>query len=133
MTLPSDVAVVIRGGASRDPSLMLEGLRSLIERGEPPRVSVFAESYDPAQPWSEAVTSVCYAARAPWGQVQVSTLRRLREAGFDLVDERTEIEAECHFHVYFTEPVTIRETTLFIECFDEPVPNPVPREERKRR
>jgi hypothetical protein len=133
MTLPSNVAVVIRGGAGRDPSRMLEGLRSLIERGEPPRVSVFAQSYDPAQPLSETVRSLCYAARAPWGQVQVSTLQRIRDAGFDLVDERTEIEAACHYHVYFSNTVTIRETRLFIDCFDDPVPNPIPREERKRR
>jgi hypothetical protein len=133
VTLPGDVAVVIRGGIGRDAESLHEGLQSMIAKGIPARVSVFALPYDPSRPFDEAVVNVCRAAHAPWGQVQVSTVERLRSAGFELADERAQDEEDCHFHVSFRPTVELWEAEAFIQSFDQPIPNPVSKDERRRK
>lgn len=130
MTLPGETAVVIRAGAARDPEALRDGLRELAAKGEPVRLSVFAAPYDPP-PMDQALEEVCRLAKARWGQIQVSTVQRLRREGFELLDERSPREASCHFHIAFTSEVTHLEAAHFIQCFDEPIPNPIPRDERK--
>ena len=130
MTLPGEVAIVIRGGSARDPDAMLEGLLLAAQVGKPQRVSVFAVPIEPTESATVALDKVCRAARAPWGKVQVSTVQRLRDRGFELLDERDDDERDCHFHVGFNESVTLEEVKRFISCFDEPQVNPVPKAER---
>lgn len=114
----------------RDPQYLLDGLMKLHAAGQPMRVSVFAMSPDDGSAHEDVLLDVCRAAHAKWGKVQVSTVERLEQAGFALLDERADDERDCHFHVAFSPSVTLEDAERFIRCFGEPVENPVPRAER---
>lgn len=135
MTLPeSSAAIVIRGGSTNhDPDVLLEQLIRLRDAGLPMCVSVFAEDRHPEDSLDQALEGLCRRAGARWGKISVSSVGRLRDAGFELADERNECEAENHFNVYFPSDVTRSHALRFISAFDKPMPNPWPAAERKAR
>ena len=73
----------------------------------------------------DAVSEICQIANLPYGHIQLSTVARLREAGFTLELDTGEGQADNHHSVYFVEPVDVEQVERFIQCFDLPVPNPV--------
>ena len=58
--------------------------------------------------------------RSPWGWVRVSTVGRLKEAGFPL--RRT--PPRGHLQLRFTESPTDETLEKLVEMFDEPIENP---------
>ncbi len=94
------------------------------------RLSVFAADPVPNHGEQEDLIGLCRSAQAPWTKVQVTTVQTLADAGYVLVDERDESEADCHFHVYFPRNVSESDAQRFIDCFSQPIANPVPKLER---
>lgn len=115
-------APVVRGGASRDPAAILESVLMAVERTGRPVLSVFIVEI--TTDFDEAVAEACRRGPVVHGKVQVATVRDLVEAGFVIADERTEDESDCHFHVYFPQPLTQSTAQAWLGCFDPPVPNP---------
>lgn len=122
----SDEALVVRGGVNRDPMRLLEEFKTQIALGDQPRLSVFAANPIEGEARMDTVRRIALEARIPNGKVQVGAAEALRACGLDLVDERDDDEAECHFHVYFPHAVAkLSESIMdWLECFEEPIPNP---------
>lgn len=130
MTRLSEVALVIRGGQGRDATQVLGGLRLLAANNEPMKLSVFGTSPEGDEGRTDTLVRLCREAKARWGSIQVSSVDTLAAAGFELLDERSVLEAPCHYHVEFSHDVTQSDIQRFLDCFDGPEPNPVPKKER---
>lgn len=128
----SDDSPVARGGISRDPTSLLQQLQDNIDDGDGPVLSVFIVEPNAERSAEQALVQACHDGPVMHGQVQVSSLGRLRSAGFLVVQEGNEGESYCHHHVYFEEPVTYSRAREWIECFDLPIPNPDPDRRRRR-
>lgn len=115
---------MVRGGIQRDAAIILEGLSLVVSVGKPAVLSVFAMAPSSGQGRDACTLAVCREAGLKNGQVQVSSAGRLRAAGFELADERSENESWCHYHVYFQAPVQQSTVRSWVDCFDDPIPNP---------
>jgi hypothetical protein len=68
------------------------------------------------------------AGKIPNGSIRVSTAGRLRQGGFPL----TEIEGPFHYNAVTGDTAGVEAMRRFASLFDEPQPNPVPRNERRK-
>lgn len=128
----SDESPVARGGTNREPMSLLQQIEDNIADGDGPVLSVFIVEPEQERSLEQALIKACHDGPVMHGQVQVSSLARVRRAGFLVVQEANEGEADCHHHVYFEEPVTYSRVKEWIECFDLPIPNPDPERRRRR-
>lgn len=122
-TLPPD-AVVVRGGACRDPNTLIGSVQYALERSGKPVLSVYIVSLDPDEGEDASVLTACVDGPVVHNQVQVSSVEKLLDAGFTIADERAPDESYCHYHVYFSEPVQESEAVAWMTVFEAPIPNP---------
>ncbi|GAA1909515.1 hypothetical protein GCM10009737_08500 [Nocardioides lentus] len=117
-------AIVVRGGAHKDVAAVVTRLRRIEGLGAPGKMSVGAADVVPPADESEVLHAICEDYPMVHKQVQVASLDALQEAGYDLLDERSGDEAECHYHIAFPEPVQESDVEAWFACFSDPVPNP---------
>ena len=123
--------VVVRGGQSRDPSAVLGKVIDNIADGVGPRLSVYCVERM-GSTVAQDVLRACTEGDIPHGQVQVGTTQRLITAGFSIEHDPSDGQAACHYNVLFGNEPKITDAEAFIECFDEPIPNPRGPKERRR-
>jgi len=123
-------ALVARGGVQRDPAVILEAVEDNLYSRNKAVLSVCCNDRAPGETAADWQARIVRTGRLKNGQIQWTTLGALRECGFSVVWEVDDGEAPNHHHVYFQEPVTESQVRAFVECFSEPQPNPVPKEER---
>jgi len=132
MPQPPHNAWAVRGGAVRD-ALILRGLvLEAVEDGDGPVLSIFCAAASTGEASHETLRRICEDADIPHGQVQVSSVGRLVEAGFEVKLAVDDGESELHHHVLFALPVTESQVQAFIDCFGQAVPNPTGGKRRKR-
>jgi hypothetical protein len=115
---------VIRGGVARDVAAIARKIEQAIDRGEGAVLSVFIDSRHEGESHDAAVTRISREADVRYGQIQVSTLGKIEEAGLRVEHDVLDGEPPSHHHVHFDVPVAESQVRAFISCFDEPVPNP---------
>jgi hypothetical protein len=71
-----------------------------------------------------SLTELCAASSVIHTKVPVSIVSRLHAHGFELVRDVSNGQPYTHHHVVLKEPVQESVVAEFIECFDEPIPNP---------
>jgi hypothetical protein len=116
--------LVIRGGQSREPSSVVRNVEGALEDGDGPVLSVYVGWPEGDENDTDVIRRVCEEAGIPHGVVQVGRTSRLQEAGLRLIHEVADGEPNCHHHVYFDTPVAESQAAAFIDCLDEPIPNP---------
>ncbi|WP_157560172.1 hypothetical protein [Microbacterium sp. H83] len=124
MRVSGDDDVVIRGGILADPEALLEALEDSSDLGEGPVLSVWVGTPAEHKSLAACVRDVCLGADVRHGKVRLTTSKRLRDAGFELEHDTSDGQAESHFHVLFPDDPTMVEVNRFIDCFDDPIPNP---------
>ncbi len=126
-------ALVVRGGQTRDVEDLRQKVDIAIEDGEGACLCVFADVDKSDEGPGMTLRDLCHESGIPHGQVQLSTAAVLAEAGFNLELDTSGEQARTHHYVTLREPVEQSQLLQFIECFDEPVPNPVPKVQRSGR
>ena len=121
--LPDD-AVVVRGGLFPNAEDVLDLILDALDDGDGPVLSVFAA--DPAAHGSvnSAISAACRGGQVPHRKVRVTQAGALRRLGFKLVQDSSDGQAECHYHVVFSGDPTIVEVQAFVDCFGDPIFNP---------
>lgn len=116
-------ALVIRAGKVRDVETLKPKVEDAIEDGYGAVISVFC---DVNRTDTEAMTlaELCVQSDVAHTKVQVTTVARLREAGFEPILDTSEGQRLTHHHVALAEPLQESALQAFIDCFDEPVANP---------
>jgi hypothetical protein len=116
-------ALVVRGGKVRDVETLKEKVDEAIEDGDGPVISV---SCDVKRTDTEGMSlhELCAESEVPYTKVQVTTVARLREQGFEPILDISDGQRFTHHHVVLEEPVQESRLQAFINCFDEPVANP---------
>jgi hypothetical protein len=120
--LPDD-AVVVRGGASRDPQGILDKIEDAIADGAGAVLSVFCVARE-GRDEASAILSACIGGDVPHKQILVTSAGALRQAGFGLEPDSSDGQPDCHHHVLFGGDLSIQRVEAFIACFDGPMPNP---------
>jgi hypothetical protein len=120
-------AMVVRAGVVRDVETLKEKVEDAIDEGDGPTISVFCDVDRSEDDAGLSFEELCAVSEIPNGKVQLSTGARLEEAGFRLVLDTSDDQARTHYNVIVAEPVQESELLRFIECFDEPIPNPKPK------
>jgi hypothetical protein len=118
--LPDD-AIVVRGGLMQNIDEMVEDARDEMARVGHPGLSVRAGV-------GVTLVELVRAGQVPHNQIVVSTAGRVRKDGYSFV----KIPGEYHYNIVLPslEPTTVAQLA---DSFDGPQPNPVPRNERRRR
>ena len=119
-----DNALVVKGGIVRDPQAVREKFEDAIADGYGPCHSVFVARSEGTDGGPMTLDEVCERSWIPNGKVQVTTVGKLRDAGFTFEHDPSDGQGELHHNVYLPEPVTESDICSFIDCFDEPVQNP---------
>lgn len=132
MSQPHENALVVRGGETRDPSVVTDNLKQLTHLGKPPILSVFADTPLEGEKQEQCVLRICTEANIKNGKVQVAPAGMLLSAGFDLV-HKPENGVSTHYNVSFTVPVQHFEVQTWLACFGEPIPNGNPNRKTKGR
>lgn len=103
-----------------------------IEDGDGAVLSVFCDvSRTVHEHPGMSLVELCIVSDVIHSKVQVSTVCRLEEAGFQLEADITDGQPHTHHHVLFEEPVQESTLSAFIQCFDEPIPTPSGGKQRK--
>lgn len=121
---PPDNWFVVRGGLFAEPENLLLAVTDALEDGFGPTASVHAGVQQDGETFEAALERVCKLGGIKHGQVRVTTVSRLIDAGFTVELDTSDGQPACHHNVVFTEPPNIDQAKLFVECFDAPVPNP---------
>lgn len=123
MPLHSD-ALVVRAGKVRDVETLREKVNEAIEDGDGAVISVFCDVRCTDATDGMTLHELCAESEVVHSKVQVTTVARLREQGFEPILDVSDGQRFTHHHVALAEPV--QESTLqrFIDCFGEPVANP---------
>lgn len=108
----------------------MEDVLDNLDSSNQPVLSVFSCEQGPDETLSDWEDRICRTAGLRHNKVQWTTMAALRAKGLAIVWEVGDGEPPNHHHVYFQEPVTESQLRAFVECFSEPRPNPVPKEER---
>jgi hypothetical protein len=116
-----DHALVVRGGPMTDFDAMSEDAQTEQRRIGYPGLSVRAAVDITVEQLVRASFSL------PHNRIRVSTVGRLRQGGFSL----RKLPGLHHYNVVINSlgPQTMERLT---DLFDEPIPNPVPRSERRK-
>lgn len=104
-----------------------------IDDGDGACVSVFCDVDKSEEHPGMTLDQLCRESGFPHGQIQLSTVARMEAQGFELLLDTSDGQARTHHNVNFREPVEESELLKFIECFDEPRLNPVPKTQRRPR
>lgn len=120
----SDEALVVRGGSTRDAEDIQDKVLAAVEDGDGPLLSVWCTDIAPGETRDQALSRLCTEADFPHKKVQVGTLGSVRAAVAGLYQDSSEGEPESHYHVLFTEDVTLSEVEVFISSLGDPEPNP---------
>ncbi|WKT88780.1 hypothetical protein QYR02_15240 [Microbacterium maritypicum] len=120
----ADDDVVVRGGIFNDPELILEALEDAIDMGYGPVLSVFLGKLSENGDVDASVAAACKDGKVPHGKIRLTRVKNLRDSNFELTQDTSEGQPECHFHVHFPEAPTSVDASRFIGCFDEPIKNP---------
>lgn len=107
----------------RDVATLKTKVEEAIEDGDGAVISIFC---DVNRTDTEAMTlaELCAESEIIHTKVQVTTVSRLREQGFELILDISDGQRFTHHHVELVEPVQESTLQTFIDCFDEPVANP---------
>lgn len=133
LPLGDDATVVIRFGTEGwDPTSLLKSMLEDQEDGMPMNLSVAVGPSTAEVSLDRDIEAICRVSGGPWGSLRSTSIGRLTEAGFQVLDERESWEAPNHCHVRFPADVTESTCKRFIECFAAPMDNPVPKSERRR-
>lgn len=117
-------ALVVRGGTSRDVGVLRTKVDEAIEDGDGAVISVFCDSKrNDAEP-GMSLHELCAESEVVHTKVQVTTVSKLREQGFEPILDVSGGQRFTHHHVVLAEPMQESELQAFIDCFDEPVANP---------
>jgi hypothetical protein len=117
-------AFVIRGGLFADPDNILEALQDAFDDGDGAVLSVFLGVPAAGEERAAAVERTARSAGIRNGKIRLTTVRRLQDAGFTLVQDGSHGQPDCHYHVVFETPPDLGDAAAFEACFDEPVANP---------
>lgn len=117
-------ALVVRGGTVRDVDTLKTKVEEAVEDGDGPVISVFCD-IECTDTQAVSLEQLCADSGVVHTKVQVTTASRLRARGFEPILEVSNGEPFTHHHVVLTEPVQESELQAFIDCFDEPIANPV--------
>ncbi|WAC54256.1 hypothetical protein [Gordonia sp. SL306] len=117
-------ATVIRAGKIRDAEILGVRVENAVRDGYGPVVSVFCDVDRSASASGMTLFELCIVSRIPHSTVQLTTVSRLAEQGFELELDTTDGQARTHHQVTMTWPVEQSELARFVACFDEPILNP---------
>lgn len=122
--MPSSSAYVVRGGMIRDPDIVGIKIAKGVSEGKIAAISV--HSLDPiaGESREETLLRIVESAKIPHNVIQVARHSDLTKAGFALVHDTTDGQAECHYNVSVSFPVDNSELDRFISCFTEPETKP---------
>src|SRR5262245_6088820 len=120
-------ATVVRGGIVRDVDGLRRKVRKSIDDGDGPCISVFVDVDKSDDEDGMSLYQLCTDS-IPNKKIQLSTVGKLASAGFELELDTSGDQPRTHHNVTLKEPVEESELLRFIECFDEPVLNPNPKE-----
>jgi hypothetical protein len=123
-------AVVVRGGATRDPAAVLENLYDELEIRQAPEISAFIAIRQPNETLEAVIERIARLAPLPHGKLQISTVKTLRNRGFELVADYSVEKGVWHCNIVLPIEATIEDVTRLIGAFQDPILNPVPRSER---
>lgn len=117
-------ALVVRGGIQRDPEKLVSKIRTQIERGEEPDVSVWAHNPKPGESRAQTILRIVEEAEVPHPKVQVASHQEMIDAGLTLILDTSNGQAGCHYNVTLGLQVDTEKAGAFISCFAEPEPKP---------
>jgi hypothetical protein len=117
-------SLVVRGGTVRDPQTLYRKVQEAVEDGDGPVISVFCDVSRTDETAGMSLTELCGVSLVVHTKVQVSMVSRLQACGFELVRDVSNGQPFTHHHVVLAEPVQESVLGEFINCFDEPAPNP---------
>lgn len=123
MALHSD-ALVVRAGTVRDVATLMAKVDDAIEDGDGAVISVFCDVKRTDDCEGMSLYELCAETEVIHGKVQVTTVARLREQGFEPILDISDGQQFTHHHVVVQEPVQESDLQRFIDCFDEPIANP---------
>lgn len=123
-------ATVVRAGIVRDTETLMRKVTKSIDDGDGARLSVFVDVDKSDDQGGMSLHELCTVSEIPNGRIQLSTVDGLTSMGFELELDTSGGQARTHHNVTLKEPVEQSELLRFIECFDEPVPNPNPKKSR---
>lgn len=108
-------ALVVRGGTARDVETLKTKVEEAIEDGDGAVISVFC---DVKRTDTEEMTlmELCDESEVIHGKVQVTTVGRLREQGFEPILDISNGQRFTHHHVTLAEPVQESTLQAFIGC-----------------
>lgn len=110
---PDDL--VIRGGLMIVEHLRANALDTFEDEGVW-ELSVYSLAGEP-------VHAIAEAALLPNGQIRISTVARIREAGYDVLDRRS----DGHCRLPLPEGFSDQDLERLADAFDPPIRNPAPR------
>lgn len=123
--VPSANALVVRAGSIRDSDVLGKKVTDGVERKHlPAALSVWARDPLPGESRLNTLARIVDEAQAPHPKIQVSVHQTLIDAGFELVLDTTDGQAECHYNVFLRYPVETDQLRSFIDCFSEPEVKP---------
>lgn len=109
---------------SREVDVLKEKVNDAIEDGDGAVISVFCDTKRTDDDEGMSLYELCAESGIPHRKVQVTTVSRLQEEGFELILDTSGEQQITHHHVGVPEPVQESRLQAFIDCFDEPVANP---------
>jgi hypothetical protein len=119
-----DDAFVIRGGLFARAEDLLIAVADSYDDGDGAVASVHVGWPYSGESFEDAVERIAQQGDIPNGQIRLSTVGRLRAAGFGIELDTSGDQPDCHHNVVFTAPPDIGQSRLFVDCFDDPIPNP---------
>lgn len=124
--MSSPDVLVVRGGTLRDVDELLEkALDAAYRRADGCAVlSVFASPPLAGENQRQQLNRICAEAPVRHGQIQVSSMQRLADAGLAIVKDDSDGQGELHYHVTFGTSVRRSDIEAFVGAFDAPVPRP---------
>ncbi|AFC47929.1 hypothetical protein OCO_15660 [Mycobacterium intracellulare MOTT-02] len=123
MPLHSD-ALVVRAGKVRDVETLKEKVDEAIEDGDGAVISVFCDVRRTDNTEGMTLHELCAESEVVHTKVQVTTVARLREQGFEPILNVSNGQRFTHHHVVLADPVQESTLQAFIDCFGEPIANP---------
>src|ERR1700677_1024023 len=110
-------ALVVRGGMARDVGTLKTKVEEAIEDGDGAVISVFCDSKRSATDPGMSLHELCAESEVVHTKVQVTTVSRLREQGFEPILDVSNGQRFTHHHIGLAEPVQESQLAAFIGCF----------------
>jgi len=121
---PTRESPVVRGGLFPEAANILIAVEDSIENNWGPVISVHVVVAKAGESDERALKRVCVDAHIPNPKMRVTTLGRLLDAGFSVELDTSDGQPDSHHNVVFALPPDLEQAQAFVQCFDDPIPNP---------